>query len=70
MIHKPRTTRFLIIAFMIIVGYCFARGIYYQSTMAIILAFISLGAGIYFIHLLGKAKEELEAEEVYRRDNQ
>jgi hypothetical protein len=48
---------------MILVGYCLARGIQYKSVMGIILAVISLGAGVYFLHLLIKAKEEVETEE-------
>jgi hypothetical protein len=60
MIHRPRTTRFLIIGFLIIVGICLARGIYYQSTMAVILALVSLCAAIYVIYLLGKARQQME----------
>lgn len=56
--------RFLILGFMIIVGFCLARGIYYRSIMGIILALVSLGAGVYFLHLLAKAKRELETEEI------
>ncbi len=48
---------------MILVGYCLARSIEYRSVMGIILALTSLGAGVYFLYLLAKAKEEMEAEE-------
>jgi hypothetical protein len=68
MINRPRTTRLLIIGFLILVGICLARSIYYQSTMGVILALVGLGAAIYIIYLLGKAKEqleELEWEEMY-----
>lgn len=68
MILRPLTTRILIISFMIIVGICLARGVYYQSTMAVILGFVALAAGIYAIYLLGKAKEQLEAEEMFKQE--
>jgi hypothetical protein len=31
--------------------------------MGIILAIVSLGAGIYFLYILAKAKEEMEREQ-------
>lgn len=63
MIHRPILNRLIILSFMIIVGFCLARGIYYQSVMGIILAIVSLGAGIYFLYLLQKAKREMESAE-------
>jgi len=63
MIRKPLINRLLIIVFMIAVGFCLAQGIYYQSTMAIVLALTSLGAGIYFLYLLSKARQQMETEE-------
>jgi hypothetical protein len=63
MIRKPIFNRLLIISFMILVGFCLARGIYYQSTVAIILALTSLGAGIYFLYLLTRARQQMETEE-------
>lgn len=62
MIEKPIFSRLLVICFMIVVGFCLARGIYYQSVMGIILALTSLCAGIYFLYLLAKARQEMEAE--------
>lgn len=64
MIHKPILNRFLIISFMILVGFCLARGVYYQSTIGIVLALTSLGAGICFLYLLTKAKQEMETEKI------
>ena len=61
--------RFLILGFMIIVGFCLARGIYYRSIMGIILALVSLGAGVYFLYLLRKAKEEMEAGKQFEYQN-
>jgi hypothetical protein len=55
--------RTIILGFMLLVGFCLARGIYYASVMGIILALASLGAAIYFLYLLAKAKQEREAEE-------
>ena len=53
----------IILGFMGLVGFCLARAISTGSVMGIILAFISLGAGVYFLYILAKAKEELEAGE-------
>ncbi len=62
MIHKPALTRLLILGFMILVGFCLARGIYYQSLMGIVLAVVSLGAGVYFLYLLARARQDMEEE--------
>jgi hypothetical protein len=48
---------------MVVVGFCLAKGIYYQSVVSVSLASISLIAGIYFLYLLAKAKEDMEKEE-------
>ena len=55
--------RLIILGFMVLVGYSLAKSIYSQSVMGIILALTSLGAGIYFLYLLAKAKEESRQEE-------
>jgi hypothetical protein len=52
----------LIIGFMILVGFCLAKSIYSQSITGIVLAIISLSAGLYFVHLLHRAKQEKELE--------
>lgn len=62
MIHKPIIQRLLVIGFMVLVGFCLAKGIYSQSITAVILAIISLTAGIYFVHLLHRANREAELE--------
>jgi len=62
MIHKPIFQRLLIIGFMVLVGFCLAKGIYSQSAIAVVLAIISLTAGIYFVHLLQRANQEEELE--------
>lgn len=62
MLSRPHLNRMIIIGFMILVGFCLAKAIYHSSVMGIILALVSLSAGIYFLHLLAKAKEEMERE--------
>ena len=62
MIHRPFFQRLLIIGFMVLVGFCLAKGIYSQSAIAVVLAIISLTAGIYFVHLLQQANRETELE--------
>jgi hypothetical protein len=62
MIPRLFLNRFIILGFMAIVGFCLARSIYYESVMGVILALISLGASIYFLYLVVKMKEEMEAE--------
>ncbi len=59
--------RMIILSFMALVGYCLAKAIYSQSVMGIILALVSLGAGIYFLYLLAKANEEMEREKTKER---
>ncbi len=63
MLSKQTINRLIIIGFMVLVGYCLAKAIYHQSVMGIILALTSLGAGVYFLYILVKAREEIEAEE-------
>ncbi len=55
--------RFIILGFMVLVGFALAMAIYYKSFMGITLAIISLGAGVYFQYILAKAKKELEEAE-------
>lgn len=66
MISRANLNRILIIGFMILVGFCLAKAIYIGSFMGIILAMTSLGAGIYFLHLLVKARQAMENEESYK----
>lgn len=60
MIHRPIFQRLLVIGFMVLVGFCLAKGIYSQSVTGIILAIISLIAGLYFVHLLQHANEDTD----------
>jgi Na+/H+ antiporter NhaD/arsenite permease-like protein len=66
--HKPQRmntrtffNRLIIFGFMVLVGYCLAKGIYHQSVISISLACISLCAGVYFLYLLAKAKQDAQA---------
>ncbi|MEI9810679.1 MAG: hypothetical protein WDO16_23960 [Bacteroidota bacterium] len=60
MISRTLLHRVIILVFMALVGYSLAKAIQTQSTMGIILSVISLGAGLYFLYLLGRAKQEQE----------
>jgi len=64
MISKTFLNRLIILGFMTLVGFSLAKGISSRSMLAIILALTSLSAGIYFLYLLGKAKEERDSKEV------
>ena len=53
----------IIFVFVVLVGYSVAQSLKYESFIGFILAMTSLGAAIYFIYLLAKAKQEAETEE-------
>ena len=63
MLSRQTINRIIIIGFMVLVGYSLGKAIYHQSVMGIILALTSMGAGIYFLYILVKAKAEMEAAE-------
>lgn len=63
MLSKTFFNRLIILGFMTLVGFCLAKAINSGSVMGIVLALVSLGAGIYFLYMVVKAKQELEAEE-------
>ena len=63
MISRTIINRLIIFAFMVLVGCALAYGVQVQSVTGIILALISLGAGVYFLYLLAKAKQEMEREQ-------
>ena len=62
MISRSIINRIIILGFMVLVGWCLARAIYFGSVMGIILALTSFGAGIYFLYLVAKMREELNRE--------
>ena len=63
MTYRTILNRLIILAFMALIGFCFAKAFSSGSFMGIVLAMISLIAGIYIIHLHAKAKSEMETEE-------
>lgn len=58
--------RLIVFGFMVLVGFALAMGIYYKSFMGVTLALVSLGAGIYFLYIVAKARREMQeaAEEI------
>ena len=63
MLSRSTLNRIIIIGFMVLVGFCLAKAIYHKSIMGIVLALVSLGAALYFLYIVVKAKEEMEVEE-------
>ncbi len=63
MITRSFFNKLIVLGFISIVGFSLAKAIYYQSVIGIILAIVSLGAAVYFMYILAKAKEEMEREE-------
>ena len=63
MLTRTTLNRVIIISFMILVGFCLAKAFYSGSFIGIVLALTSLGAGVYFLYLLAKAKEAMAREE-------
>ncbi len=66
MFSHTLVNRMLILGFMVLVGYFIARSIQAGNTIGLVLAIVSLGAGLYFLYLLAKAKAELEQQESNR----
>jgi hypothetical protein len=64
MISRSILNKAIILGFMMLVGFSLARAIYYKSFLGILFAILSLGAGVYFLYILAKAKREMESEEV------
>ena len=62
--------RVIILGFMILVGFCIAKAIYSHSLTGLLLALTSLGAGVYFLYLIAKAKQETEMRELEIRNEQ
>lgn len=61
MLSRQTLNRLIIIGFMVLVGFCLAKAIYSKSFMGIVLALVSLGAAIYFLYILVKARDEMTA---------
>ncbi|HYV53088.1 MAG TPA: hypothetical protein VE933_00755 [Chitinophagaceae bacterium] len=63
MINRPHITRIFIFVFMVLVALALVYGIKARSTTGIILSLTSLGAGIHFLTLLSKARQQLQQEQ-------
>jgi hypothetical protein len=63
MLSRTMLNRLIIFGFMVLVGFSLAKSIQAGSTIAIILSIVSLSAGVYFLYLLTKAQQQMEAEE-------
>jgi hypothetical protein len=63
MTYRTFLNRLVILGFMGLVGFCLAKAISTGSFIGILLALVSLGAGIYFLYILAKAKEEMQSKE-------
>ena len=62
MIHKTWISRIVIFLFMVLVGFSLKNAFSSGSFIAILLATVSLCAGIYFVHILQKIKAEANRE--------
>jgi hypothetical protein len=60
MSYRTFLNRIIILCFMGLIGFCLAKAISTGSFIGVLLALVSLGAGIYFLHILAKAKREME----------
>lgn len=62
MTYRTFLNRSIILGFMGLVGFCLAKAISTGSFIGVLLAIVSLGAGIYFLYILAKAKREMEMQ--------
>ena len=67
MISRKTINRIIILSFFVLIGYCLATSIAVKSVIGIILATVSLGAGVTFLYLLAKQQQEPETEESYEK---
>jgi hypothetical protein len=63
MITRPNIIRFITFTFMVLVALALVYGIKARSATGVILSLTSLGAGIHFLVLLSKAKQQLQQEQ-------
>ena len=63
MTYRTFINRLIILGFMSLVGFCLAKAISVGSFLGFVLALVSLGAGIYFLYILAKAKEDMQSED-------
>lgn len=63
MLSRTMINRLVILGFMVLVGFSLAKSIQSGSWLGLFLSVTSLGAGIYFLYLLARMNQEMEAEE-------
>ena len=63
MISRKIINRVIILAFFVLIGYCLATSIAVKSIIGIVLATISMGAGVTFLYLLAKQQQKLLNQE-------
>ncbi|MCG2617524.1 hypothetical protein LZZ85_24710 [Terrimonas sp. NA20] len=63
MLSNVGLNRLIILGFMAMVGFAMAKSIQSGSSLGLVLCITSLGAAVYFLYLLAKMKQEMEAEE-------
>jgi hypothetical protein len=63
MLYSKNLSRWMSVAFMLLVAFALVYAIKSRSTMGVILSLTSLVAGIHFLNLLSKARRELQQEE-------
>ncbi|MET0463664.1 MAG: hypothetical protein ABW007_10935, partial [Chitinophagaceae bacterium] len=63
MLSNVGLNRLIILGFMAMVGFALAKSIQSGSNLGLVLCITSLGAAVYFLYLLAKMKQEMEAEE-------
>ena len=69
MFSKRAINLFIILAFLVLVGFSMAMAISRKSAMGIILSIVSLGAAVTFIYYLNKAASLQEAEKQSAAEN-
>jgi len=65
MISRKFINRAIILVFFVLTGYCFATSIAVRSIIGMILAAISMAAGVAFLYLLTRQQRETDTEESY-----
>lgn len=63
MLSRTMINRLVILGFMVLVGFSLAKSIQSGSWLGLFLSVTSLGAGVYFLYLLARMNQEMEAEE-------
>lgn len=63
MLSRTLINRFIILGFIVLVGFSLAKSIQSGSPLGLILAIVSLCASVYFLYLLGQVKKQAEQED-------